>query len=372
MEDPRKGTSRNENDVDRVYLNKLGSLKIEEFGGKVNSNKILEELACIREQQLISGRPKVDCLAPVPSNNFCWLQRKIAPESLALSKVELLGLVNCDHLEIITRQQEEEYLHLMDEGQRQLVIDINGTVHWAEWSGESNGISLKECLEGPEKEMADFDLELKNTRLTDALALVAKPSNPLARLHVFPRRQCFFCSMIYKPKVDLMLALSDVSGTVIRYEHISRWGPHRLFLVGYDTGFVTASICPTRRDASDEHSPLIDSLTDQFWTLRKNENDLQQLSWHLSTVLQESELYDAVVTGTVHRNANCGTVDNASAGVDDVGGGMVLIGTYGELLLAYDLHELLSQQDEVGPLLSINIASPILAVEQFGEELVRS
>ncbi|KAI3415607.1 hypothetical protein GPALN_005206 [Globodera pallida] len=206
-------------------------------------------------------------------------------------------------------------------------------------------------------------------------------------------------SVIYKPKVDLMLALSDVSGTVIRYEHISRWGPHRLFLVGYDTGFVTASICPTRRDASDEHSPLIDRKSLKFdgpvsvlkvlrigekslsvlvsstlgpatvWTLRKNENDLQQLSWHLSTVLQESELYDAVVTGTVHRNANCGTVDNASAGVDDVGGGMVLIGTYGELLLAYDLHELLSQQDEVGPLLSINIASPILAVEQFGEEL---
>ncbi|KAI3415606.1 hypothetical protein GPALN_005205 [Globodera pallida] len=178
MEDPRKGTSRNENDVDRVYLNKLekrlGSLKIEEFGGKVNSNKILEELACIREQQLfelISGRPKVDCLAPVPSNNFCWLQRKIAPESLALSKVELLGLVNCDHLEIITRQQEEEYLHLMDEGQRQLVIDINGTVHWAEWSGESNGISLKECLEGPEKEMADFDLELV---ASDSLLLTGK------------------------------------------------------------------------------------------------------------------------------------------------------------------------------------------------------
>lgn len=83
------------------------------------------------------------------------------------------------------------------------------------------------------------------------------------------------------------------------------------------------------------------------WELRLQDD---MLSWELASVLLESEHYDTVITAAVHR-------------------GLIFVGTYAELLLIYELKEVLQNRaDEVAPVQTVNIASPILAISSLDNQ----
>ncbi|KAH7730785.1 Protein W02H5.2 [Aphelenchoides avenae] len=97
---------RTEGDVDQNYLkyleDRLNTLKDPNYQTK--NKTILSDLAKTRDQQLynlITGRDFrfEDDFVDVPLT-ASWLQRKVAPQSVAVNKQELVELVKNDALEV--------------------------------------------------------------------------------------------------------------------------------------------------------------------------------------------------------------------------------------------------------------------------------
>jgi hypothetical protein len=108
--------ARTEADIDKDYLEsletKLKQLKDPNYRPQAQAKTLIKELAKTRDQQLfelITGRDQrfednfVD--APIAAS---WLQRKVAPQTVAVNKQELLKLVRSDLLQDITDSLQKE------------------------------------------------------------------------------------------------------------------------------------------------------------------------------------------------------------------------------------------------------------------------
>jgi len=161
-----------------------------------------------------------------------------------------------------------------------------------------------------------------------------------------------------------VLEIGGMPGSAIR-SHCWIANGYRFSVVGYDTGYVIASVCTM------QSGTIIDRKTLKFSgpisvlrLINENEKEMitsvlisstlgpvviwslklvdELLTWEMNTVLLDSDIYDTVI---------CCSVSSEH----------IFIGTYGEQLLVYNLEEAL-KNIEAFPILTLNIASPVLSI----------
>uniref|UniRef100_A0A915D6R8 Uncharacterized protein n=1 Tax=Ditylenchus dipsaci TaxID=166011 RepID=A0A915D6R8_9BILA len=442
-------TKRTEQEVDLDYLKSLEQ-KLKSLKQPNNSRALLDDLAKVKEQQLADLITGKDCAfqddfftvsdTPLQPN---WIQRKVAPETVALTKEELAKLqrtgtttntmTDWELIEFTPVPFCNTYsLHILPKTNLSDIdittsaVDINGHIHWLD---KAICTDLKEHLE-EDSNHENFSLELvasdtslfafdkyKFGYLATCWVVYDRLFAPARYFAVFFRfsndlkvemwkkfdlenaptytrltttspmdtNQLYWLIFSYSKGVQAfsilpntkevqpvesigdifpVLDIGGLPGSAIRsYCWIANG--YRLSVVGYDTGYVIASVCTMSsgtivdrktlkfsgpisvlRLINENEKDMITSVLISstlgpavIWSLKLEDDSL---IWEMNTALIDSEIYDTVI---------CCTVSSE----------YIFIGTYGEQLLVYSLEEAI-RCNEVPPLLILNIASPILSI----------
>ncbi|KAE9550042.1 hypothetical protein FO519_006743 [Halicephalobus sp. NKZ332] len=411
-----------EREIDKEYLTKLESrlqhIK-DQKSRNINSKEIIDNLAGRKELQfsnLITGKDDLkfeDNFVDKPIQST-WIQKKVLPQTVAISSGEILPLVKHDHLE--TKKDGEEGRVGADNVQPDPVLDLDielmsflkeekaalkdGSI---ELVASDTALPIGQSSDGefylatcwvvyddyyvPDRYFAAFykiDSVKNEAELWQKFPISNAPTfcrltktSPIATDELYwlifshsKGVQAFSIDSNTKNIEPLdqigdvfpVLEIGTLPGSAIR-SHCWIARGFRFSVVGFDTGYVVASVCTMNSGTIIDRKTikfsgpisvlkLIDTNEDQLETAVLVSSTIgpvvvwnlglvdEYLQWNLKAELVGSENFDSIISGNTNHE-------------------FIFIGTYAEQILIYDLDAVVTKKSPSSPIIQIPIVSQI-------------